>query len=421
MPSRTKRARSKVLPLRQRRVVPPVQPPREERLLARLKAAEESLRAIPSRDVDALVVFGRNGAQVVTLKGGESAYRLLVEAMSEGAATVSSDGALLYCNRRFAELVGRPAAKLIGNDIQSLLHQTERERLGAFLRVARKRAAKSEFVLRAARGKLVPVQLSVSRLEGYRGQALGMVVTDLTEQRRKQTQEIKAAESFHRLLLERELAAQEGERRRIARELHDEAGQLLTSLLVGLRSLQDAGDVDACKILGTRMREITAQAIDEIGRLARGLHPTALDDHGLDAALSRYIAEYSGTHGIPVQLTLGGLNCRKLPPAVQLALYRILQETLTNIARHSRAKNARVAFKHSARCLEVSVTDDGTGFDTSAVAADSSHHLGLQSIRERAALLGGTAVFDSGSKGTEVRVQIPLDAWEFPAVGRASM
>src|SRR5581483_9412086 len=80
---------------------------REDRLLARLKAAEESLRAIPSRHVDALVVFSRRGAKVVSLQGGDSSYRLLVEAMSEGAATVSSDGAVLYCNRRFAALTGR--------------------------------------------------------------------------------------------------------------------------------------------------------------------------------------------------------------------------------------------------------------------------------------------------------------------------
>jgi PAS domain S-box-containing protein len=410
------RPRVKVLRSSRRAGAPSRRLLREEQLLAKVKAAEESLRAIPSRDVDALVVLGRNGARVVTLKGGESAYRLLVEAMSEGAATVSSDGVLLYCNRRFAGLVGRPAAKLIGLDIQSLLHQPQRERLETLLRSARKHVAKGEFLLRASRGKFVPVYLSVSPLEGYRGHALGMVVTDLTEQRRKQADEMKTAKAFHRLLLERELAAQEGERRRMARELHDEAGQLLTSLLVGLRSLEDSSDVDACKTLGKRMREITTQAIDEIGRLARGLHPTALDDHGLDAALTRYIAEYSTTHGIPVELKVDGLNCRKLPAAVQVALYRILQETLTNIARHSGAKNARVAFRHSARRLQVFVTDDGTGFDASAMAGPAFDHLGLQSIRERSAMLGGTASFASGSKGTEVLVEIPLKGWQFPSV-----
>lgn len=407
MPSRTKaRTRSRQ-----------VKRPRQDELLKRLKAAKESLRALPSGDLDGLVVFGRRGAQVVTLQGGETAYRLLVDAMSEGAATVSSEGAVLYCNRRFAELVGRPAAKLVGAEIHSLIDDSERTRLGSFLGAARRQVVKQEFTLRNRRGHSIPVYLSLSPLRGYRGQAFGMVVTDLTEQRHKQQEEVKQAEAQHRLLLERELAAQESERRRIARELHDEAGQLLTSLLVGLRSLEDSGDIEACRSLGKRMREITAQAIDEIGRLARGLHPTALDDHGLDAALSRYVAEYSRTHKIPVELKLGGLNCSKLPAAVQIALYRILQETLTNVARHAGAKTARMSFKHTARTLEVSVADDGKGFDTSA-AFPSSNHLGLQSIRERAALLGGKARFDSGSKGTRVLIQIPLTDWEFPSFVR---
>lgn len=390
---------------------------RQDDLLERLKAAEQSLRALPSRDLDGLVVFGRRGAQIVTLQGGETAYRMLVDAMSEGAATVSSDGAVLYCNRRFGELLGQTPTKLLGGEIHSLVHPLERGRVDAFLRSARRQVVKDEFTLRTRSGRSIPVYLSLSRLRGYRGHAFGMVVTDLTEQRRKQEQEVKQAESLHRLLLERELAAQEGERRRIARELHDEAGQLLTSLLVGLRSLEDSKAIEDCQELGKRLREITAHAIDEIGRLARGLHPTALDDHGLGAALSRYVAEYSRTHKIPVQLKLGRLDCAKLPPAVQIALYRILQETLTNVARHAGAKTARVAFKHTARTLEVSVVDDGSGFDPSAVVV-SSNHLGLQSIRERTAMLGGRALFNSGRKGTQVLVQIPLVGWEFPVFAK---
>jgi PAS domain S-box-containing protein len=391
---------------------------REDRLLARLKAAEESLRAIPSRHVDALVVFSERGAQVVTLQGGDSAYRMLVEAMSEGAATVSNDGAVLYCNRRFAELIGRAPAKLIGSEIQSLVPEEERQKLTEFVRSARRGVAKGEFTLQTRNGGSIPVQLSLNQLRGYRGNAYGMVVTDLTEQRRKQREEIKRTDAMHRLLLERELAAQEAERRRIARELHDEAGQLLTSLLVGLRSLEDSNEISACKVLGKRMREITAQAMDEVGRLARGLHPTALDDHGLGAAISRYAAEYSKTHNIPVELSMNGLNPAKLPPPAQIALYRIVQETLTNIARHSKAKTARVVFRHSPRALEMSVRDDGRGFDTSALGNGSSNHLGIQSIRERSAMLGGTATFRSGKGGTEVRVQIPLSSWRFPAVSQ---
>ena len=96
-------------------------PDQQKKLLARLKTAEETLGSIQSGEVDALMVSGRRGERVVTLKGGEPAYRMLVEAMSEGAATLSRNGAVLYCNRRFAELIGRPPGKVIGIAVQSLV------------------------------------------------------------------------------------------------------------------------------------------------------------------------------------------------------------------------------------------------------------------------------------------------------------
>lgn len=374
--------------------------------MARIKAAQQSLKKIPAQDVDALVLFGRRGPRIVTLRG-EAAYRMLVEAMSEGAATLSADGEILYCNRRLADLAGRHKAKLVGSNLRSLIDPTDGEDLDGFLRLARKRIAKGEFNLLGKAGERIPVHLSLSALQGYRGQALGMVVTDLTEQRRKQEAELRRAESTHRLVLERELAAQEAERRRIARELHDEAGQLLTSLLVALKTLEDSKDLAGCKVLGRRMRSITSQAIDDLGRMARGLHPIALDDHGLSAAVSGYVAEYSKTHSIAVHLDQDGFYSVELPAPAQIALYRILQESLTNVARHAQAKHVQVFFRHSEKTLIMTVSDDGRGFDATAQAAGRSNHLGLQSIRERAVMLGGEASFRSGPHGTEVRIEIP--------------
>ena len=388
--------------------LPPSTPPDQQtKLLARLKTAEETLRAIRSGEVDAFMVSGRRGEHVVSLKGGEPAYRILVEAMSEGAATVSRSGAVLYCNGRLAELIHRPPEKAIGSMVQSLLEVTERDRFEALLAEAQKGVAKGEFNLRCRDGRLVPVYLSLNRFRGYKGQVLGMVITDLSEQKRKQAEEIKQAEVMHRLLLEHEISAQEEERRRIARELHDEAGQLLTALLVGLRTLEDARILADAKVQGQRLRAITAQAIDEVGRLARGLHPTVLDDHGLGVALSRYVTEYTKTHNIAVDLKLNELDSSKLPSAVQIALYRILQEALTNVARHSGAKTVSIRFARLATALEIAVIDNGCGFDTKAVAV-SSHRLGIQSMRERAAMLGGTVSFTSRRKGTKILVKVPL-------------
>lgn len=392
-------------------------PDQQTKLLARLKTAEETLRAIQSGEVDALMVSGRRGEQVVSLKGGEPAYRMLVEAMSEGAATLSPNGAVLYCNRRFAELIRRPLGKIVGIAVQSLVAETEQGRFETLLAEAQKAVAKGEFNLCCTDGSLIPVYLSLNQFRGYKGHALGMVVTDLSEQKRKQAAEIKQAEAMHRLLLEHELSAQEEERRWIARELHDEAGQLLTALLVGLRALEDARKLADVKVQGQRLREITAQAIDEVGRLARGLHPTVLDDHGLGVALSRYVTEYTRTHNISVDLTLNELDSSNVPSAVQIALYRILQEALTNVARHSGARAVSIRFARLATALEVEVIDDGCGFDAKAVAV-SSHRLGIQSMRERAAMLGGTVRFTSHGKGTKVLVQVPLANQEFQTLVR---
>jgi PAS domain S-box-containing protein len=392
----------------------------QTKLRARLKTAEETLSAIQSGEVDALMVFGRRGEQVVSLKGGEPNYRMLVEAMSEGAATLSRDGAVLYSNRRFAEMMCRPPARLIGAAVQSLVAKTERDRFNTLLTDARKTIVKGEFNLRCADGRLIPVYLSLNRLRGFKGQALGMVITDLSEQKRKQAEEIKQAEATQRLLLERTLSAQEEERRRIARELHDEAGQLLTALLVGLRTLQDARKLADAKAQGQRLREITAQAIDEVGRLARGLHPTVLDDHGLGVALSRYAAEYTKTHKIAVDLALNGVDSSALPSEVQIALYRILQEALTNVARHSGARAVSIRFARMPKAIEVAVIDDGCGFDAKAVAI-SSQRLGIQSMRERAAMSGGTVSFISQRKGTKILVQVPLaDQHSQPITGQRS-
>ena len=353
------------------------------------------------------MVSGRRGEQVVSLKGGEPAYRMLVEAMREGAATLSRNGAVLYCNRRFAELMSRPQEKIIGIAVQSLVAKTEREKFEAFLAEAQKAVAKGEFNLSCRNGSLVPVYLSLNRFRGYKGHALGMVITDLSEQKRKQAEEITKAEATRRLLLEHMLSAQEEERRRIARELHDEAGQLLTSLLVGLRTLEHARDLADVKAQGHRLREIAAQTIDEVGRLARGLHPTVLDDHGLGVALSRYVSEYGKTHNITVDLKLNELDSSNLSAAVQIGLYRIVQEALTNVAKHSRARTVSIKFARLATALEAAIADDGCGFDAKAVTV-TSHRLGIQSMRERAAMLGGTVSFASRRRGTKILVRVPL-------------
>jgi signal transduction histidine kinase len=304
-------------------------------------------------------------------------------------------------------MMGRPPGQLIGVAVRTLIAKGEQDRFQTLLAQALRAAVKGEFNLRRFDRSLIPVYLSLNMLRGFRGLVLGMVITDLSEQKRKQVEEGKRAETTQRLLLEHTLTAQEDERRRIARELHDEAGQLLTALLVGLRTLEDTRKLADAKAQGNHLREIASQAIDEVGRLARGLHPTVLDDHGLGVALSRYAAEYAKSHKIAVELRIDELDSSNLSSKVQIVLYRILQEALTNVARHSRAKAVGIRFTRLGAAIEVEVVDNGYGFDADAVAV-SSHRLGIHSMRERAAMLGGTVTFVPQRKGTRLLIQLPL-------------
>ncbi len=224
--------------------------------------------------------------------------------------------------------------------------------------------------------------------------------------------EWKRTEESRTRLIERVMSAQEEERRRIARELHDETGQSLTSLLVGLRLIGDTRTLKNAKTQVNQLRHITVQILDNLRRLARGLHPSILDDLGLVAALTRYATDYAQSHGITVNIQPEGLGSSRLPSPVETALYRIVQEALTNIARHAAAKTIRIALTRRPVGVHMIVEDDGCGFDveTTLRTSNTSGHLGLYGMRERAKLLGGSVTLRSmRGKGTTVSVRIPLE------------
>ena len=221
----------------------------------------------------------------------------------------------------------------------------------------------------------------------------------------------KQEKIVQRLLLDRTLHVQEDERRRIARELHDEAGQLLTSLLVGLRSLSDARQLSAAKKQAKAMREIASKAIAELSRLARGLHSSVLDDLGLEAAIRRYLDDFSATHKIPSKLDFESDAPLSLSNHAQLNIYRIVQEALTNVARHSQATRVQIIFKKDQADLLITIRDNGRGFSQSECQASRSRHLGIESMRERAVILGGELqVVSEPQHGLTVLVRVPLHA-----------
>lgn len=233
------------------------------------------------------------------------------------------------------------------------------------------------------------------------------------EERRRAEEALRRSEGRYRSLMEirqqllkQLMSAQEDERRRIARDLHDEIGQSLTSLLIGLRTVADATTLEAAREFADDLRRIVVSALEEVRRLARGLRPSVLDDLGLTAALERYAADYAQAHTIAVEVQAPDPAAGRLPGEVETALYRIAQEALTNTAKHAAAKHVHIVVEQKPEFVQLSVSDDGRGF--SCQKPDLDGRLGLSGMRERAALLNGSVAVESDpGKGTRVTVHIP--------------
>jgi two-component system sensor histidine kinase UhpB len=216
--------------------------------------------------------------------------------------------------------------------------------------------------------------------------------------------ELDRARDRQALLAAQVISAQEEERRRISRELHDDTAQSLTSLLLYAKALErDQSSADLRGTLG-EIRDAVSHSLESVRRMARELRPSALDDLGLAAALDWHVQEFSRRTGLPVQFTRqcpGG----RLPASIELALFRVVQEALTNVAKHADAHHATVKLSCSEHLVSVSVIDDGTGFD----AGLSPAGVGLYSMRERMSLVRGVLSITSNSHGTEVRAEVPRD------------
>ncbi len=238
--------------------------------------------------------------------------------------------------------------------------------------------------------------------------------TILAAERRGQERTAEANEARARLL-KQVMSAREEEQRRIARDLHDGIGQSLTSLLLWLRAAVEVPTIEEARARLGELRGITAALLDDVRKLARGLRPTVLDDLGLAAALERYAADYTQAHGIAVDVVAPDLALARLPAEVETALYRIAQETLTNVLKHAAAKAVSLVVRRElgggSSGVHLTVEDDGRGFDNDALlqAPGTSKGLGLLDIRERAALLNGSVTLESRlGSGTTVHVYIPL-------------
>ena len=236
---------------------------------------------------------------------------------------------------------------------------------------------------------------------------------DITEQKRD-AESLRESENRLRRLSSQIMTAQEAERRRISRELHDDLGGALAVLKLRTSFIEKNLQTDQAGLReeSRQIMEHIDQVIDDVARISRDLSPSILEDLGLAPALRRLIENFAKAHQIEVASELAGLDA-PLSKNAQFLLYRILQEALTNIGKHSQAKNASIVIRQENGRLLVSVDDDGRGFDAGAndTKRAAEKGMGLATMKERARMLGGT--FDiSGRAGLGTRITLVIPAGE---------
>jgi signal transduction histidine kinase len=210
------------------------------------------------------------------------------------------------------------------------------------------------------------------------------------------------------------ITAQEEERRRVALELHDDTGQSLTAVIMGLGAARSVLARDPARASGMleETRELAVHALRGVRELILGLRPASLDDLGLVPALHRLGEDIGRRGGFQVEIDGSGLH-RRLPPEVETVLFRIVQEGFNNVAQHSRAKRVRLSFRILGRDVEATLEDDGIGFDLPKVRGTRGglNGLGLVGMQERASLLNGRVEIQSRpGKGTQLTLRLPCSA-----------
>jgi PAS domain S-box-containing protein len=374
----------------------------QRKLQVRLDAAEETLRALRSGEVDGIVL---SGDCVYTLKGADEAYRLMVENMSEGALAIAPDGLILFSNAKFASILDIPHERIIGSNFHEFIIPEDAHIFSMLLAHKPRVGVKREVRLKVPSCKLIPVSLSFNRLNLDGVDCFGVIVADLTDQKRNE-------EVLHGLSA-RLLQVQDEDRRSIARGLHDGAFQRLAALefklaLTGQSTLELPPAIQQSL---SECRALVGECCYELGNLACLIQPPLLDEQGLGPALRAYINGYNRKHGPQIRVHLPR-RLVKLPAHVETTLFRIAQEALTNIERHSGSATADIRFINKPGGITLEITDHGRGISKKILRQLNSgtalYGIGIAGMRERIRQLGGLIKISSGSRGTKVRVSLQI-------------
>jgi len=381
-------------------------------LKARVEELEETLRAIRMGEVDAVLVSSSQGDQVFTLQGAEHPYRLLVETIEEGAATLSDDGTVLYSNKSFAAFFGVPLEKFIGAPLQSLLSGNDAEFLKTLIMGAKLASTRGEIRLNRKNGKPRTIRLTLSPNRELGLEAICAVATELTEIV-DANQALRVTETSLRQLSARLLQLQDEERRRIARDLHDITGQKIAVLSMSLDRLARLTEQrkPEAKDSIKESRDIVTQIGEEIRTLSYILHPPLLDECGLASAVHWYAEGFQKRSAIKLEVEVDG-DLPRLPADAETTLFRVVQESLTNVHRYSGSSSAKIRISKTSGEVLLEVIDYGHGIKSGTARGKldgpAPLGVGIPGMRERLHQLGGDLSVDFGTTGTRVMATLPI-------------
>ncbi|HSE15858.1 MAG TPA: PAS domain S-box protein [Pyrinomonadaceae bacterium] len=338
------------------------------------------------------------------LRESEERYRELFENSKDALYVHDMTGCYTSVNRAAEKLSGYTREELIGRHYSIFLHPEYESHVRGHL--TRKTEEPSETTYETEiitkNSGCVPVEIS-SRLIFAGGNPVGVqgCMRDVSERKRVQA----AARTYSRRLIE----AQEGERRRMSRELHDQVGQILTAVKMNLHALrQKCSEPEILSSIADNMKVID-EAVDQVRDLSVDLRPLLLDDFGLVVAVRWYLDRQAKSCGVPADFTTRSLGeDDRFSSELETACFRVVQEAVTNVARHARASRISVVLERAGQDLILSVSDDGAGFDMKALRT-SAATLGLRSMEERVQAVGGSIAIESEPDvGTAICARFPI-------------